>query len=384
MKKILQICYRPPLPSKDGGTIVMSDLFKNLNDDNNNRVFQFIISTSKHPIEEEYYNRQKSFSSFINTSFQLKKILDYYPNAILTRFKHQTLIDDLKKYIEKVKPDIIIADGLYSLYITSLLKNKSIFDKVYYRAHNIEHLIWERKLNSSVNFLKKIILNPIIKKFKKEEAKLISLLKNPILYISKKDKEILKSNGVVVNFDVPKIETLVDKPPLKNIFFIGAMNWGPNIDGIKDFVSKEWDQIYNHDPELTFYIAGRNYEPTPELENKKGIKILGEINKLEEIYNKGQITIIPIWYGSGIKVKIIEALRAGKCIITTPLGVEGIDITHNKNIIVCNTNEEIKKSLFKLIKNPEKVESISKSAKKFADNFFNGDLIKLQLQKILK
>ena len=63
--------------------------------------------------------------------------------------------------------------------------------------------------------------------------------------------------------------------------------------------------------------------------------------------SKHKVMLVPLFSGSGIRVKIIEGMSLGKCIISTSIGVKGINCSNNKNILIANTeNEFIEKCAF--------------------------------------
>jgi len=93
--------------------------------------------------------------------------------------------------------------------------------------------------------------------------------------------------------------------------------------------------------------------------------------------------LVPLFSGSGIRVKIIEGMAMGKCIISTNIGVEGISCTDKKNILIANTKEEFIEAMKFCIQNPERVNNIGAEAKKYAVENFSKGVITNQLNKLL-
>jgi glycosyltransferase involved in cell wall biosynthesis len=81
--------------------------------------------------------------------------------------------------------------------------------------------------------------------------------------------------------------------------------------------------------------------------------------------------LVPLFSGSGMRVKIVEGLALGKPIITTSIGAEGIDITDGENIIIADDRETFYKKLIELIEDSGKAELLSFNSKKFAiENYY--------------
>ena len=99
--------------------------------------------------------------------------------------------------------------------------------------------------------------------------------------------------------------------------------------------------------------------------------------------SKHKVMLIPLFSGSGIRVKIIEGMSLGKCIISTSIGVKGINCTNNKNILIANTENEFIKAMCFCIQNPDKVNEIGNEAKKYARENFSKEHITNELKKII-
>jgi len=93
---------------------------------------------------------------------------------------------------------------------------------------------------------------------------------------------------------------------------------------------------------------------------------------------------VPIKAGSGIRIKIIQALARNKVIVATKRAVMGIPAVHNEHMIVCNGAEEMSKDLIQLMENEELKKTLSKNAGKLFDNNFNSEKVSIQLQAILE
>jgi len=95
--------------------------------------------------------------------------------------------------------------------------------------------------------------------------------------------------------------------------------------------------------------------------------------------NSKAIMIVPLFSGSGMRIKIIEGMALGKTIITTSVGTEGIDSTKNQNILIANKTEDFISAINKVVSNFEFFEQIGKNAITFANENFNNKIISKSL-----
>ena len=85
--------------------------------------------------------------------------------------------------------------------------------------------------------------------------------------------------------------------------------------------------------------------------------------------------LVPLWSGSGLRIKLVEGLAYGKAIITTSIGAEGIPYSANKNLLIADTNTEFTKAIITLLTNLDLKQDLQKSARTLAENHFNYKLI---------
>lgn len=116
-------------------------------------------------------------------------------------------------------------------------------------------------------------------------------------------------------------------------------------------------------PDVKLKIAGRN-APAWFIKklNYPNIDYLGQIENINDFYQIPGPFIVPLFSGSGMRVKIIEAMAYKKAIITTSLGAEGIDVTNNENIVIANSNLEFTHEVINLLSNQELQNNIGHNA----------------------
>nr|WP_283770022.1 glycosyltransferase family 4 protein [Mucilaginibacter sp. Bleaf8] len=134
------------------------------------------------------------------------------------------------------------------------------------------------------------------------------------------------------------------------MFFLGAMDWMPNREGIEWFLDTFSKELTDGDLRVRFYVAGNDIpERFDDYEVMGKIYIQGEVDDALEFVNSKAIMIVPLLSGGGMRVKIVEGMAMQKCIISTSLGAEGITYENGKNIIIANTQEEFHRAIRRCI-----------------------------------
>lgn len=387
--KILLLCNKSPYPPKEGGPIAMNTIIEGLIKAGHD-VKVLAVNSNKYSIDPDkipadYRKRTKIESVYIDLSI---KPIDAFLNLFTSnsyhvqRFISKNFRKKLIEILSKDNYDIVQLETLFiSPYIETIRKYSTA--KIVLRSHNIEHLIWERVASISKNPLKKLYLRHLSKTLKNYE---LSMLNNydGIANITKKDAEFyIKAGCKIPVTDIPfgiDQDNIPENPGIEpefpSLFHIGAMNWMPNEEGIKWFLEKVWPKIHREFPNLKFYLAGREMPNRLINLNLPNVEVLGEVdNAFDFMYSKS-VEIVPLFSGSGIRIKIIEGMAAGKAIISTKIGAEGINCEHNKNILIADTPEDFFQAVKKCVGDRDFCFSLGENARELIQkNHSNKNLI---------
>ena len=159
--------------------------------------------------------------------------------------------------------------------------------------------------------------------------------------------------GIDLSFLIPTAKNL----EFPSLFHIGSLDWSPNQEGLIWFLNNCWPVISKKYTELKFYIAGRNAPLWLEKKfSLKNIVYLGEIEDAYEFINSKAIMVVPLFSGSGMRIKIVEGMALGKPIVTTSIGTEGIETTSGEDILIADD------AIYTLLENREVFDKIGKNA----------------------
>jgi len=390
---ILQICNKIPFPGKDGGSIAMNNLTMGLINQGC-EVKVLAIATPKHTVSKnqipaDYIAKTGFETIFIDTSLRIFPALKHLllnKSYNLSRFYSEAFELKIIDILQKNKFDIIQLESLYvSMYIDVIRKYSKA--KVVIRTHNIEHKLWEQKSKYEKNIFKKKYLSVLARQLKKQEIQLLSKA-DAVIPITLLDADWIKKNTdqkkiftAPFGFSPDALKITKNKEVENALFFIGALDWFPNAEGLNWFLDNVWNKVLLNLPNLKLYIAGKGMGADYKNRKIKNATFLGEVDNAHDFIQSKRVMIVPLLTGAGMRVKIIEGMAMGKVIVTTSIGAEGIDCTHNENILIADTKEDFVAAIKTSIDNPEKCELISKKAQSFVFSNYNNDEISKELKK---
>lgn len=395
--KILQICHKPPLPALDGGCKAMHALTEGFLA-NAISVKILTIATQKHLYQSElfptaYLEQTNIEHAFIDTAIKKKNALANLfsgKSYNISRFYNKNFEELITTTLRNEKFDVVLLESLYTTpYINAIRKNSNA--KIIYRSHNIEFEIWQRTGNQENNAIKKKYLHFLANRLKKYEQSILNLV-DGIAAITKKDEEQLLALGckkpiTAVPFGINLQDyQLQETPQEKKLFHIGSMDWLPNQEAIKWFLNEVWTAVVAKEPNATFHIAGKNMpeEIINLAVSTQGVVNEGEVENANDFIRNNNIMVVPLFSGSGMRIKIIEAMAMGKLVIGTSVAFEGIAVQHNKNGIIANTANEFKEAILMCLQHPEVVNNIGQKARKTIEEQYNNTVIVKHLINFIK
>jgi sugar transferase (PEP-CTERM/EpsH1 system associated) len=203
-------------------------------------------------------------------------------------------------------------------------------------------------------------------------------------YLKKLDNEMsidLLPNGV----DIERYKFRLTNHSNKKICFVGNMRTFPNTDAVIYFCKEILPLIKKKMPEIEFYIVG--IEPSKkvkQLSNIKNVFVTGKVENISEYIHTSAVSVAPMRVGAGVQNKILESMALGTPVVTTSIGLEGIEATLGKEILVADSPIEFADKVVELIENKKLRERISINARKFIEENYIWDKVLKKLDEIIK
>jgi glycosyltransferase involved in cell wall biosynthesis len=157
------------------------------------------------------------------------------------------------------------------------------------------------------------------------------------------------------------------------------MDYHANVDAVTWFSRVAWPEIARNHPNLQFAIVGR--DPTPEVRalNSDRIHVTGTVDDVRPFYAAAVAAVVPIRSGSGTRLKILEAMAAGVPVVSTRLGVEGIEAEDNVHLLLADSGPEIAAAVGRVASSSETRNRLSQAARALVCRVYDWSVIGKQL-----
>ena len=372
--KVLQLCNKPPFPPVDGGTLAMNSITQGLLS-TGCEVKVLSVCSDKHPVlkermPEEYLKTTRFESVYVDLgSYHVK------------RFVSREFASKLAQILRDEEFDVVHVESIFlSPYVPVIRKHSKA--PIFLRAHNVENLIWRKVALGERNLWKRWYM--------KHSALTLGVYEREhlndydgVVSITDCDADELRKMGcrkpmVTIPFSITPV-TVSQEEEDGTLFHLGSMDWLPNQEGIRWFLSKVWPIVHERMPRLTLYLAGRKMPADLMKLDMVGVKIVGEVPDAMHFIGSKQINVVPLLSGSGIRVKIIEAMSAGKAVVSTTVGAQGIPFTDGENLLIADSPEQFADQIQRCVEDKAFRLRLGENARRFVCETYSSEMLTKKL-----
>ena len=370
--KVLQLCNKPPYPPVDGGTMAMNSITQGLLREGC-EVKVLAVETDKHPADEtkmpaDYRESTRFEAEYVDLSIKpLEAAVAMFcgESYHVRRYRSEAFAQRLRSILEREEFDVIHMESPFLTPYVPLIRRLSKA-KVVLRAHNVEHIIWKRVAESTPHGLKRWYLKHLSLTLRAYELEHINDY-DGVVCITRNDAEYFKHNGcrrpvTAIPFGLEPDDAAGVSVEPASLFHIGAMDWMPNRESIEWLLDEIWPVVHREVPQAHLYLAGRKMPERWMHASMEGVSVVGEVPDAGYFIAGKQINVVPLRSGSGIRVKIIEAMAAGKAVVTTTVGAQGIEYTDGENLLIADTPEQFASQIKRLVEDQDYCARVGEAA----------------------
>jgi glycosyltransferase involved in cell wall biosynthesis len=287
------------------------------------------------------------------------------------RFHSPALLAQLVELMLTESIDVVQIEGTYVVwYAYGLLAafwRRGIFNMPYIlvlRAHNVEYTIWDMLASRAGNPLKKWYLQKMARRLQALEQNMLHRV-DAVAAITEEDANRLRGmfyRGLPAPVNADAVRALnkggegrpifavipagldlrafqpdpAARPQPRTVFMIGSLNWLPNLEGLEWLLREVWPAVHAELPDLELHVAG-SHPPahlTARLQGQDKVFVHGFVDSAAAFMRQYDLMLVPLLSGGGMRIKIIEGMAAGKAILSTALGAEGVAVRDGHDLLV--------------------------------------------------
>ena len=383
--RILQICPRVPWPPLDGGRVAMARITESLRhagatvDVVTLNQVKFHVDSLPAGVEAVDIDT----SSYLRAAFWKWRL---HVPMLVARFYSRRFERLLRDRLRAGRYDVVHVEGQFLLpYVPAIRKETDA--PVVLRAHNVEFRIWERLAEQAAGIQAQALHHIARTLGAWETAHLDDC--DALVPIAEEDERDFRALGatrpsLVLPCGTPAsspAEHAASSPPDPyHVYFIGSMLYRPNQEAVRWLADEVWPRVVALEPRARLTVAGSGF-PTALREQlrQKAIDVAADVPDARAFSAPFRAMLAPLFSGSGMRIKVLEAMALGKPVIATPLGAGGIDVTPDENVLLAADADAFAQQVVRVLNDDALAQRIGDAARSLVVEQYDSDVLARKL-----
>jgi glycosyltransferase involved in cell wall biosynthesis len=158
----------------------------------------------------------------------------------------------------------------------------------------------------------------------------------------------------------------------RDVLFVGNFIHPPNVEAADRLVRSIFPQIGARRPDARLVIVGDG--PPASLQSSDSVVVTGRVADLDPVLDAAAVVVAPLSSGGGMRVKVLDALGAGKAVVASPLALEGIDVGAGE-VVVADGDDEFADAIVELLEHSSRRVELGRAARAWAETQAGWDAI---------
>lgn len=391
--KILFLAHLFPLPLDSGGKIKSFCTLKTLAQHHEVRLLAYVRNELESAMLSEVRRVCAETDvvslrrSAVRSAWDAFAALALGKSFVVARDFRRDMIEAFKKVLAEFEPDVVHIDHLQMAQFVDFgdSRYKTVLDQ-----HNVEYLIVKRMAETAESAVVRQYAQlewPKLMRYELDVCRRSDL----VITVSEQDKSTLHAMdsslqniyAVPIGIDVDAVPVVKRSSNTRNLLFLGAMHWPPNIDCVLWFYKEILPLIKAEIPDCIFTIAGqRAPKSVTSLASDPSVRVIGYVADQAAVAKDCSVFIVPLRSGSGVRVKILNAMAMGLPIVSTSIGAEGIEVEHGKHLLIADTPDEFAKSVVSVLQNASLADILGQNARQLVCERYSYEVVGKKLLSV--
>ncbi len=319
-------------------------------------------------------------SDFLGAALRMRRLRVPW---LVARFHSPDFEQLLRARIRDGRYDIIHLEGQFLLPYVRAIREETRAPIVL-RAQNVEFRIWER-LAAQASGTPRMALRRLARTLGAWEAAHLDDC-DALVPIAAEDDRDFRALGATrpslvlpcgVDTSEPAPSTPVDR---HRLYFVGSMLYRPNQEAVRWLADEVWPRVVELEPRARLTVAGSGFpDALREHLATRAIDVAADVPDIRAFAAPFRAMLAPLFSGSGMRIKVLEAMALGKPVIATPLGAGGIDVTHGENILLADDADTLAQHVVDCMNDDALVERLGNAARAHVAEKYDADVLARRL-----
>jgi glycosyltransferase involved in cell wall biosynthesis len=250
-------------------------------------------------------------------------------------------------------------------------------------------VLWHRQAAHEPNWIKRAAFRLEAVKMDRYERAAVKRFTH-VVAVSERDRQEMarmidpsRITVVPTGVDVERYRAAAGQSAVEPIvLFLGSMDWEANVDAVDYFCRDVWPIIRAAVPNARFRIVGRNPHPRVLRLASESVEVTGSVPSVVEHLQQAAVFVVPLRIGGGTRLKIFEAMAAGRAVVSTAVGAEGLDVHDGVDVLLADTAPRFAEQVISVLGDTRKRRSLEQAAAALAAKY-DWSVIATQFEAVL-
>lgn len=264
--------------------------------------------------------------------------------------------------------DAVLIEGIHMFEMYDLLREHMPGVPLVLRQANAEYVIMTRTAQTTAHPMKRWVLDSQSRLMRRYEERALTCC-DGVTFISEVDSAFFQHlnlpNGAFIASPGVAIPESHNQPrQATRLLALASWKWAPNQEGLRWFLSEVWPELHALHPECSLDIVGSGFPQNAVIDRYPDhITYHGFVDDITPFLHNSAAMIFPLFSGSGIKIKLLEAMAYALPVITTPLAAEGIAINPGEHYLSAETRHDFTTAIARVLAAPHEAQQIGRNAR---------------------
>jgi glycosyltransferase involved in cell wall biosynthesis len=278
----------------------------------------------------------------------------------------------VRRALEEFGPDVVHSEGIWPFpSVHDFARRTGV--PVVVTIHNVEHVVAKRCNRS-----------PLVVRFLRRLEQATYDRADLLVCMSEVDRSVVQGMGVsgVEVVVVPNGATIPAEEPAGGagqaieaagpvILFMGKLDYRPNVEALRFLLDEVYPLVRQTVPEAVLAVVGA---PAPR-GLPEGVVALGGVRSVWPYLAAADVCVAPLMSGSGTRLKILEYLAAGRPVVSTSIGIEGLDVAAGRDLLVADESSSFAAAIVRLLRSPADARSLGAAGRRLVEQRYRWDVI---------
>jgi polysaccharide biosynthesis protein PslH len=384
-RKVLVLAHEPPLPAISGTRVHTLNLILQLAR-RGWTVSLFALAPGEQPDDAERRKLEQICDQVVLESFASSRAARYLRVGLARArgraFQERYFFSGpaarrLEQWIDRERFDAILASQLYMYpYVPGRLRRRTALDCHNVERHRVETMaasLWPRPRGIAAR-----LQVGAVTRWERDAVGSVAR----VLAVSEPEREYferfapgrvsLVPNGV----DCATYAMRRALPAEPRLLFVGSMDYSANADAVQFMIREILPQVRNRDAQLTVVGGG----PSRAIREEAGAaamptEVAGRVPSTEPYFARSRLQAVPLRFGGGTRLKILESLARGVPVLSTAVGCEGLGLTHEHDVVIADDPRRFAEWIDRLLTDDELCASLARNGRRTAEQRFDWSAI---------